>query len=399
MIGYVALAAIPWVLVAAMIVFWVREPRLLPSEPIPAGAHGLPLPSVRMVVPARNEARNIERCLRSLAAQAYSDFAITVVDDGSADRTGEIARSVPSGGANEIRVLSGAPLPTGWFGKPWACSQGSANVEESLILFTDADTVHAPSLLRSAVLALMEDSASALSLIGHQELGTFGERLVQPQVFTLLGLRYRRLDRPLERNDARNAIANGQYILVRRSAYEGIGGHRAVRGEVAEDLRLGQLIVEGGHRLSLRTEPRRLSTRMYQSLSEVVAGWTKNIAIGAKQSAGWWGPLAIPSILVYAFLFWVIPPLVLLWSVVTGLAGGGLGGPLLAWSFVASLLGLGTWAIVYRRFQVSPAYAFMYPLGAAFVGAIALRSGWRGSRRVEWKGRRYSSGEVVDDSV
>lgn len=393
-----ALALLPWVVVAGMVLFGIHGPPVLS----PAGNAGRPpahhLPSVRIVVPARNEARGIEACLRSLVVQDYPDFAITVVDDRSTDGTRRLALSVRPGNARQVEVLAGAPLPAGWFGKPWACTQGSRDAREELFLFTDADTRHEPSLLRSAVCALAEDEASVISLLGRQELGSFGERLVQPQMFTLLALRYRNLARPLEREQRRHAIANGQYILVRRAAYEDIGGHRAVRGEVVEDLRLAQLLTGSGHRLSLRTEQDRLSTRMYQSLGEVLEGWTKNLAIGARQSAGWWGRLALTVIIGYVVLVWLLPPGVFLGLSAAALLGAAVPGVLLAWSAAATLVGLGVWAGVYTRFEVSPAYALLYPLGAAIVGLIALRSGWRGERRVEWKGRRYSRGEAFNES-
>ena len=398
MIWIVGLALLPWVAVAGMVLFGVQGPPVL----CPAGNAGRPpahhFPSVRIVVPARNEARGIEACLRSLAVQDYPDFAITVVDDRSTDGTRRLALSVPPGNARKVEVLAGEPLPAGWFGKPWACARGSRDAREELFLFTDADTLHEPSLLRSAVCSLAEDEASAISLLGRQELGSFGERLVQPQMFTLLALRYRKLARPLERKHRRNAIANGQYILVRRAAYEDVGGHRAVRGEVAEDLRLAQLLTGGGYRFSLRTEQDRFSTRMYQSLGEVMDGWTKNLAIGARQSAGWWGRLALTVIVGYVVLVWLVPPGVLLGLSAAALLGAAVSGALLAWSAAATLLGLGVWAGVYTRFEVSPAYALLYPLGAAIVGLIALRSGWRGEGRVEWKGRRYSRGEACSES-
>ena len=295
-------------------------------------------------------------------------------------------------------MLAGAPLPAGWFRKPWACTQGSRDAHEELFLFTDADTLHEPSLLCSAVCALAEDEASVISLLDRQELGSFGERLVQPQMFTLLALRYRNLARPLEREQRRYAIANGQYILVLRATYEDIGGHRAVRGEVVEDLRLAQLLTGGGHRFSLRTEQDKFSTRMYRSLGEVLDGWTKNLAIGARQSAGWWGGLALTVIVGYVVLVWLVPPRVFLGLSVAALLGAAVPGALFAWSAAVTLLGLGVWAGVYTRFAVSPAYALLYPLGAAIVGLIALCSGWRGERRIEWKGQRYSRVEAFNES-
>lgn len=372
----------PWLGVFGYVVIGLREPRELPA-PSPEGPTDTlaRLPSVRVVVPARNEARSIEACVASLAAQHYPDFRIVVVDDRSSDGTAGLAAAVPRDRAQGVEVRAGEPLPDGWFGKPWACWQGARDVGEDFLLFTDADTRHAPELLDRAVRALAEDDVAAVSLLGRQELGSFWERLVQPQIFLVLGLRYPRLARPLDRADAPDAIANGQYILVARAAYEAIGGHRAVRGEVVEDLRLAQLLTGGGHRLSIRGAGDDLSTRMYRSLGEIVEGWTKNFSVGARQSASRWGAVALPGIVAFQLLMWVLPPLALVFP-----------GLELGWAAGATLLALVTWVGVYHRFEVSVGYALLFPLGALMVAAIAVRSGLRGRRRIEWKGRRYSAG-------
>lgn len=393
MIWIALLSLLPWVLLGALLAFGVHEPRALPE--IPSTSHTpRPLPTVAVVIPARNEARNIERCLASLSAQEYPDFSILVVDDRSTDDTAERARGMPRGRAREIRVLDGASLPEGWFGKPWACAQGAAATESELILFTDADTRHGPGLLRRAVEGLWEDGADALTIKGFQELGSFGERLVQPQIFALLAIRYRNLNRPIGPENAHDAIANGQYILVRRDVYEGIGGHEAVRGEVVEDLRLAQVLVAGGHRISMRLEEDGFSTRMYQSLREVVGGWTKNLAVGARQSSGRLAPLALAGILGFLLFFWIVPPLVFLGTGAAALFTGSSSGTLLAWSATVTIFSFLTWAAIYGRFEVSPAYATFYPAGAAIAAWIVLRSWRRGEGRIEWKGRRYVQGEV-----
>jgi hypothetical protein len=179
-------------------------------------------------------------------------------------------------------------------------------------LFTDADTEHAPDLLGRAVAALAEDRAQGLSLIGRQEMQTFGEKLVQPPIFALIGIRFQRLDRVVEPPRWRDAIANGQYILVTRDRYEALGRHAAVRGEVVEDLRMAQELVRTGGRLTIRGAQAASSTRMYTSLADVVNGWTKNLAIGARQAAGPFAPIAVAGIVTALFVMWILP---CLWSV------------------------------------------------------------------------------------
>ncbi len=380
-VGWALVGTLPWVLLGVFLVVRLREPRGLPGSGGPGAARDWP--SVSIIVPARNEARSIERCVRSLASQEYPDFEVVVVDDRSEDGTGALARGVDLGSARAIRVIEGEPLPAGWFGKPWACHTGSRSARGELLLFTDADTTHDPDLLRRAVAGLQEDRAGALSLVGRQEMETFWERLVLPQFFFLIGMRFPRLDRPIEPNRWQDAIANGQYILVSRGAYDAIGGHGAVKGEVVEDLRLAQELTKGGHRLTVRGAEDAFSTRMYTSLPELVNGWTKNLAVGAQQSAGRLGPIAIPGMLAFSVGIWLAPPVALGVALVTGST------PLLLWSGITTAFAITMWAGAYARFGASLAYGSIYFMGVAVSVFIALRSLLRGRRRIEWKGRRY----------
>ena len=152
---------LPWALLIALIVLLVRDPPPLPEAPRGGGGEPLPAGSrVSVIVPARNEAHNIARCVGSLLASDYPDFEVIVVDDRSEDGTGAAARALATptaAGTARLRVLDGAELPKGWFGKQWACWQGVQEAGGALLLFTDADTVHAPTLLARSVGALERD--------------------------------------------------------------------------------------------------------------------------------------------------------------------------------------------------------------------------------------------------
>ena len=151
-----------------------------------------------VVVPARDEAVNIGSCVASLAASTYPDFELVVVDDRSSDGTATLARAMGPGNARALRVLDGTELPEGWLGKPWACAQGAAGATGELLLFTDADTVHGPDLLGRAVAALEEDRADLLTVTGRQLMGSFWERLVQPQIFLMMIFRFHDIGGPVE---------------------------------------------------------------------------------------------------------------------------------------------------------------------------------------------------------
>ncbi|MGW8267362.1 MAG: glycosyltransferase [Longimicrobiales bacterium] len=372
---------LPWIAVGLFVALIVRLPPGLPTPD--RGVEGS-APMVSIIVPARNEEENIGPLLESLTSLAYPAFEVLVVDDESEDRTPLLVREGAAGNAEEIRLIRGEPLPDGWLGKPWACAQGAREARGELLLFTDADTRHEPTLLRQAVAGLESDEADVLTLVGRQIMGSFWERILQPQFFMLLAARFPRAGRQRKPGQWRHAIANGQYLLFRRDAYEAMGGHGAVRGEVVEDLRMAQLLVHSGRRLVVR-EGRGLSTRMYRSLGGLVEGWSKNLATGALQAtAGWLRPMILPlSFLVGVFL-WLLPPVALAWALATGSGGlplhfgaANTGLAVLFWGFGAGVMG------------ESPLYGILYPLGSILAAYIFLLS-WARGGRIRWRGRRYS---------
>jgi epoxyqueuosine reductase QueG len=225
------LLALPWMALLAYVLLVVRLPRELPAAAAPRTPR--PPPLVSVIVPARNEALNIEACVRSLTACEYPDFEVIVVDDASDDGTGALARAVGAGRARRLEVVVGAPLPTGWLGKPWACQQGFEVAEGALLLFTDADTTHGPQLLPRAVAALEEEGADLLTVVGRQLMDTFWERLVQPQIFFMMFFRFPRVEQAARNDRWRDALANGQFMLFRREAYERSGA----RGRPGRDRR------------------------------------------------------------------------------------------------------------------------------------------------------------------
>ncbi|HTI65711.1 MAG TPA: glycosyltransferase family 2 protein, partial [Gemmatimonadaceae bacterium] len=241
-------------------------------------------PLVSVIVPARNERRNIERCLRSVLAARYPRLEVLMIDDRSDDGTADIARAIARDDGR-LRVIVASELPIGWFGKQWACATGARAARGDLLLFTDADTWHAPDLLPRAVNALRARDADLLSVAGRQEMHGFWERVVQPQFFALLSIRYGGTEHVSRTKRAVDAIANGQFILVRRQAYDAMGGHERVRDRVAEDLAMAQEYVRSGRRIALLMAEHQLSTHMYASLRELIAGWRKNIYAGGRTAA------------------------------------------------------------------------------------------------------------------
>ncbi len=338
-------------------------------------------PRVSVIIPARNESATIETVVRSILASTYPTFELLVVDDRSTDDTAAIVERMAAGDAR-LRLIPGESLPTGWYGKPWACLQGYRAASAEVLLFTDADTRHGPELLARAVGALELEAADLVTVSPFQRCGGFWERVVMPQIWLLLGLRYH----PRRVNQARrerDVIANGQFILVRREAYEAVGTHAAVRHEVAEDLALAQAFHRAGRKLHFAFAERLMETRMYQDLSQLIEGWSKNIYLGGRRSFPAEPVLRalVPVILGAALLFWLVPPV--------ALASGALPAALRPAAAAATLLSAGFWMLISYGMRIPPGYGLLYPLGAAMALYIVARSTWRGARRVEWRGRTY----------
>lgn len=385
------LLALPWLGLILFEAFVARFPSELPDRLQTVGStRDDRLPLVSIVVPARDEALDIVTCLRSITASTYPDFEVIVVDDRSSDATAELARSVPKGNARRVDVIDGRALPRGWLGKPWACHQGSQEARGALVLFTDADTTHGSDLLERALAGMREERADLLTVIGRQLMESFWERLVQPHVFFTMLLRFPDFERVAGNDNWRDAIANGQFLLFTRSTYDAIDGHRSVKDEVVEDLALAQQIKRAGLRLRIRSAEESLATRMYRSLSELVEGWSKNMLMGGLQSVpGSARPFLPPLAFLGGFVLWLVAPCILLGAAL-GLIDPAATPDREAILWAGTVYGLCVilWARFSRRMSVSAWYALLYPIGAAVVSYIFLRS-WIRGRHVEWKGRRY----------
>jgi chlorobactene glucosyltransferase len=375
------LPALPWLApFAALARLADNRPNLSDVSPV----EGTP---VSVIIPARNESQIIEAVVRSILGSSYRPFELLVVDDRSTDDTAAIIERLAAGD-RRLRLVRGEPLPDGWYGKAWACVQGARAGTADVLLFTDADTRHETELLGRAMAVLDRERADLVTVAPHQRCVTFWERVVMPQIWLLLGLRYhpRAVNRARRR---REVIANGQFILTTREAYDAVGTHATVRREVAEDLALAQAYLGHGRRIHFAFAERLMETRMYQGLAQLVEGWSKNVYLGGRRSFPDEPALRalVPVMLVAALGFWLLPPLALLASAL-GVSAAALAQP------AAAAVGLSVlfWGLVSYGMRIPVAYGALYPLGALMALYIVLRSTWRGKRRVEWRGRVYGIG-------
>jgi glycosyltransferase involved in cell wall biosynthesis len=329
---------------------------------------------ISVIVPARNEKASLADCLRSLLGQTGIAFEIVVVDDHSADRTHEIAASFASAHPEKVRVIEAGPLPTGWTGKNNAVITGARAARGEWLLFTDADTIHLPGSLARALPEAQELRADMLSYSPEQIAVTFWEMAVLPVVFAELARQYP----PSKVSDPNSpvAAANGQYILVRRNAYDAVGGgHTAIAGEILEDVALARAMKLAGRKVRFRYAADAVRTRMYRNFAQLRDGWTKNLALLFPNP----GCLAVKTLLLWAvpwaiaFLPWLASSRHWWWSAV----------------FVASFICL-TWRLKPANFSSQ-----MTSLGALFgmpiFAYLLLRSKRAHAKHsVPWKGRTYS---------
>jgi chlorobactene glucosyltransferase len=371
--GLAAFAAAGWTLLWGSSAFSRRAIRQPARATAPPDA-----PSISVIVPARDEERDIEETLRRLRAQRYPAFEIIAVDDRSRDGTAAAMTRAADGDAR-VTIVAGSEPPAGWLGKPWACAQGAHVARGAWLCFTDADVHFAPDALATA-LAFAEAAGHGGATLNPRLLcETFWERAVQP-VATLAIIALVAPPALSQRPDAPISLAAGAFILVRRELYEGAGGHAAVRDRVADDLALGRAIKRAGGLLVLGHGDDLLEVRMYHGHRELWRGWRKNAAYGLPGGA----PAAFAGA-VSAALGALVPPLALVCGLRRGerpLARNGALG-------LAALVAL---RASDRRTAPTPfAYALTAPLGVAWIAAVtfvAAADRLRGGSR--WRGRRYA---------
>jgi chlorobactene glucosyltransferase len=379
--------ASPWLVLPLVVLWRLRGTPLL--ERMPAAPPADP-PRVSVVLPARNEAAHIEACVASLRATTWPDWELVVVNDGSTDDTGALARHAAADDAR-VRVIDAPPLPDGWFGKQWACHTGMQQTSGALLLFTDADTRHAPDLITRLVHAHAVRQADLISVSGTQEMVTFWERAIQPVVFALILTRFGGARAIEAARDPADVVANGQCFLITRDAYDAIGGHAAVRDTVAEDLMLAQQIVRARRRVSLVLGRDHLSTRMYDGFDAIVRGWRKNVYAGGRlaMKGGALGRVLFPLALVgfplaIALPFVALPMLALVPTSAASLDTARIAAALATGAMLLAFAG----AAVFGRTPIGR--ALLAPIGALAFAGICAQAIARG-RAVEWKGRAYTS--------
>jgi len=381
------------------IIVWVHSQYQMDIVVTPAEAPAS-APLISICVPARDEEQNIRRCVESLLAQTYPNFEIIVLDDRSTDSTPRILEELlqttkvattwqpRSDDFSRLRVIHGSDLPAGWAGKPHALTQASASARGDWLCFVDADTFAAPEALASCYIKAIETKADMFTIMTFQELDSFWEKVLMPLVLTAMSVGFS----PRKVNDPkrRDAVANGQFILIRRAVYDAVGGHERIKDQIVEDKALSEQVKWNGYRLVIADGYQMARTRMYTSLPQMWEGWTKNIYLGLRDTPSMLllGAFGATLALIAALFLPAWPLLGFLWLLKGGgaLALGVIAKSLIVW---AALL----WAraAVSHGLGISRLYALTIPLGAGLFAAIMLTSAWKvlSGQGVAWRGRVY----------
>ncbi len=339
------------------------------------------LPFISVLVPARNEEQVIEACVRSLLSQNYPNFEVVVLDDNSSDATYDILCHLRDQDYR-LRTLVGAALPEGWCGKPFACWQLAQAAKGEYILMTDADCEFAQDALLFAIGGLRGLRADVVSLAPDYVALTFWERLIIP-ILVLIPMTFLPLFLVRGSRFPVFAAANGAFLFMRRETYFEIDGHRAVKSQLAEDVKFGQLVKRCGKTIWYGDGNRVYKVRMYENLSEIWQGFTRNLfpAFSSKLQ------ILVPTLIMLLCVF-VLPPFL-------GIAGWMTGAP---WALLAAMPYL---MFVALRISIALTlerddilYALLNPLAWSVAIVVAIGSVVKTRKSgASWKGRVYVGGQ------
>ena len=232
-------------------------------------------PLISILIPARNEAENISRCLKSLLKQDYPNMEIIVLDDNSSDGTGKVVEEIAQKD-NRVRLVDGAPLEDGWIGKNFASHQLAKHAKGEFFIFTDADTLHFPKTVSSALGALIATKVDALSTYPRQIMVTFAERMTVPIINTALQcfipfILIKKSKSPLF------CTALGQFMMFKRGTYEKIGGYESIKGHLVDDIQISKRVKKEGLKFMVFDGRNTIFCRMYKNLKGVIIGLAKSI--------------------------------------------------------------------------------------------------------------------------
>ena len=369
------------------------------------------LPKISVLIPARNEEKNIEACLSSLLAQDYRNMEIIILDDNSTDGTSNLVcriiedynnahPSLPenNGGENRItlKLIKGQPLQEGWVGKNYACYQLEKAASGDYLLFTDADTIHCSESVSCGLQCLISNKLDALSVYPEMILNSFFERMVigfmKFGILLFLPLYLRsRVNKPLL------STALGSYMLYKRSVYMAVGGHTLIYNKCLEDMNMANLIKSKGYKFEIFDGFKTYKTRMYSNLSDIYKGFSRFIltTFNYKKALPLFLIFIVSALLLFPFVLIFMYPVL---NYFLSSAGASIAGMdfLLYKSVLLNLLQISLLLLIktiyISRFEGNAIDVLLHPvsIGTILVMSLKLSFGGKKTSHISWKGREYS---------
>ena len=332
------------------------------------------IPSISVIIPARDEEEDLRTAVESVLAQDSVNLQVIIVNDHSSDQTGAIADSLADDDSR-VTVVHDPPLVDGWLGKVNAMNHGLARAKHELILFTDADVVHAPQSFGWAVSQFHAENLDLLSLAPKFEFESFWENVLLPHALIAGTVQF--LLQNVNGQQSKEGAAAGAFILTHQKALKNIGGLASIKSEFLDDVELARRVKAKGLAAIVWFTPDLLEVRLFKSNSGAFWGLTKNILGAVDQT---W--MAFPAMFLPIFVYWV--PLA---AIVVGFTSSqwtmfSVG--LAAYLIQASLLWLGRPMMRIRLWKALFFPLATFPVIACFSKAIYHRCA---SNSVAWRGR------------
>ena len=385
---YAIVGPLAWLCFAILMSMSYARMKRFQRERLPLSA---PPPRVTVLVPAKDEGDGIRACLERVLRQDYPNFSVVAIDDRSTDATGAIMDELAAAHPDKLRALHIPPggLPGGWLGKCNALHTAAAHAAGEWLLFVDSDVKIESDALSTALARAASRNYDALSLMTRLETQNFWEKLILPLAAAAVGV-ITRMSLTNHDTHRETAFANGQFFLVRRSAYEEVGGHASVRDNITEDVALMRILKRSGKRCRLYYGQEFASTRMHTTLASMFHGWSR-IYSGVTERH--------PAPIIASMLFIAICGLSAYLVLAVSLLGWALGdgpGVWLALSLVHLAIMTVILAIIYHMSGNPKRSALLFPIGGAvmitiFASAVhACRTG-----KIAWRGTSYTAGSAT----
>ena len=377
-IGFISPFYFPVLVAAATYFFILSLANHFEMWRFTSASHIFDGPMVSVLVPARNEEQNIERCLNSLRNQVYAKYEILALDDNSTDNTLEILNRIAASD-NKVRVINGKPLPDDWYGKPYALHQMTQEAKGEILIFTDADTIHTPTSIAWAVTNMQDLKADMISGYIGQIFLSFGEIITVPLMFCLTGFVI-----PLFVNRYTKvpwfSMAIGQFIVVRKKVFDAIGGCESFKKKTSEDIYMSRYIKNSGYNTRFLNISEHVRCRMYNGYQAAVEGIGKNIL------DFFWESTLLTFLIVLLIVVFLVLPFPLLFVCIFS------GSPWV-WHII-SVIGLQTftWLFMFLGQGLNWWYCFLWPLMFVNFIYMGLWSCFRtiSGRGFLWKDRKVS---------